>query len=361
MNASHDDVTVPYALTRTGVLMVPDPDRPEEAEGVLNPATAWGADGELYLFPRLVAAGNVSRVGRARVVLAGGVPVDVERRGVVLAPDRAWERGARHGGVEDPRITWVPSLGLHVMTYVAYGPLGPRPALAVSEHGESWRRLGPVQFEYDDALDTDLNLFPNKDVVLFPEPVPGPDGRACYAMLHRPMWDFSFVRPGEPAPLPAGLTDDRAGIWISYVDADRVRADITALAHPSGHRFVAGPAMDWEALKIGAGPAPVRIPEGWLVLHHGVTGELTAGGFTPQQNVRYVAGALVLDAADPSRVLARTSRPLLEPATEQETAGTVSNVVFPTAAEVVDGVTYVFYGMADSAIGVARLDRVDGR
>jgi predicted GH43/DUF377 family glycosyl hydrolase len=31
-------------------------------------------------------------------------------------------------------------------------------------------------------------------------------------------------------------------------------------------------------------------------------------------------------------------------------------VVFPTAIEEVDGTPYVFYGMADSKIGVARLD-----
>ena len=60
------------------------------------------------------------------------------------------------------------------MTYVAYGPLGPRLALAVSTDLRTWRRLGPVQFEYSRELDTDLNLFPNKDAVFFPEPVPGP-------------------------------------------------------------------------------------------------------------------------------------------------------------------------------------------
>ena len=51
-----------------------DPSAPFEVEGVLNPATAWGTDGELYLYPRLVAEGNVSRVGKARVILVDGVP-----------------------------------------------------------------------------------------------------------------------------------------------------------------------------------------------------------------------------------------------------------------------------------------------
>ena len=49
-----------------------DPSVPYEVEGVLNPATAWGTDGELYLYPRMVAEGNVSRVGKARVVLVDG-------------------------------------------------------------------------------------------------------------------------------------------------------------------------------------------------------------------------------------------------------------------------------------------------
>src|SRR3954470_13376928 len=103
-----------------------------EAEGVLNPASGRTPDGTLHLLPRLVARGNVSRVGLAEVRVRGGVPVGRERRGVVLAPDEGWERGATNAGVEDPRTTSLPSLGLTVMTYVAFGPLGPRLALAVS-------------------------------------------------------------------------------------------------------------------------------------------------------------------------------------------------------------------------------------
>lgn len=353
----HTVTAFPYALERLGVIMSPEPGNPLEVEGVLNPATARSADGELYIYPRLVAEGNVSRVGLGTVVVDADVPVGVERRGVVLEADRGWEHGTDHGGVEDPRVTTIPALGLHVMTYVAFGPLGPRPALAVSEDGVAWRRLGPIQFGYDDALDTDLNLFPNKDVVLFPEPVPGPDGRASFAMLHRPMWDFGFTRPSEQPPLPAGTTDDRASIWISYMPVADVERDLSALTRPVGHRFVAGPAFEWEKLKVGAGPAPLRVPEGWLVIHHGVTGELVGSAFTPQNTVFYAAGAMILDADDPSIVVARTAEPLMAPETAEEIEGTVGNVVFPTAIERVGDGDFVFYGMADSKIGVARLVR----
>jgi beta-1,2-mannobiose phosphorylase / 1,2-beta-oligomannan phosphorylase len=348
---------VPYALTRLGVVMTPEPGDPREVEGVLNPATAWDRDGRLLLFPRLVAERNVSRVGRAHVVLSDGVPVGVRRDGVALEPDRGWEHGSGHGGVEDPRISWIPSLDTHVMTYVAFGPLGPRPALAVSRDLTSWTRLGPMQFAYDDAQDTDLNLFPNKDVVWFPEVVPDPDGVPSYAVLHRPMWDLSFSRPAETPPLPHGTSDDRPSIWISYVPAAAAAADLTALVRPGGHRLLAAPVADWERLKIGAGPAPVRVDEGWLLLYHGVTGEITGSAFEPQSNVHYAAGAMILDADDPSRVLARTARPLLTPETGHETAGQVANVVFPTAIERIADQLYVFYGMADSTIGVARIER----
>src|SRR5690349_6913858 len=217
VNHSQSLLTVPYALRRLGTIMSPLPGEPLEVEGVLNPGTAWGSDGTLYLYPRLVAEGNVSRIARARVIIEDGVPVGVERLGVVLSPDEGWEHGRQNAGVEDPRITFVEPLGIHVMTYVAYGPLGPRPALAVSDDTITWRRLGPLHFVYQPELDSDLNLFANKDIVFFPEAVTGPDGKPALAVLHRPMWDLDWLREGEGARTPAGIVDDRLSIWLGYV------------------------------------------------------------------------------------------------------------------------------------------------
>lgn len=349
---------VPYRLTRVGVVMTPAQGDPNEVEGVLNPGSGRGPDGELYLLPRLVADGNVSRVGLARVVIEDGVPTSVEREGVVLEPDRGWERGVGNAGVEDPRVTWIETLGLHVMTYVAYGPLGPRTAIAVSSDLREWRRLGPALFRYQDDLDMDLNLFHNKDTVFFPEPVTAPDGREALAVLHRPMWDLGETKPGQGVRVPAGVDDERQSIWISYIPLAAVREDLSALTLWEQHRFVAGPEFPFEALKIGGGPPPRRVPEGWLVLHHGVTGVLESA-FAQQQKVNYAAGAIILDRDDPSKVVARTPEPLLAPETDDERSGIVPNVVFPTAIEEVDGRLFVFYGMADSKIGVALLERTD--
>jgi len=345
----------PYTLTRQGVIMSPEPGNDLEAEGVLNPATGHGPDGALYLLPRLVASGNVSRVGLGRVVITDGVPTGVEREGIVLEPDRGWERGVGNAGVEDPRVTYIERLGLHVMTYVAYGPLGPRTAVAVSSDLRSWQRLGPALFDYDDALDMDLNLFHNKDTVFFPEPVTSPAGVESFAVLHRPMWDLGETKPGQGVRVPAGTTDERQSIWIAYVPVALVEADIRNLVHWGENRLLASPEFAFEELKIGGGPPPVRVPEGWLLLHHGVTGKIESA-FDQQQKVNYAAGGMILDATDPTIILARTSEPLLAAETDDEKSGIVPNVVFPTAIEEIDGQLFVFYGMADSKIGVARID-----
>jgi predicted GH43/DUF377 family glycosyl hydrolase len=345
-----------WTVRRLGVVMEPDPGDPLEAGGVCNPGSARGPDGELYLLPRLVAEGNFSRVGLARVRFEDGRPAGVERLGVVLEPQEQWERHRGGGGVEDPRVTWVPALGRYVMTYTGWGPLGPRIALASSADLERWERLGPVSFAFDPALRADLNLYPNKDALLFPEPVPGPDGEPSFALLHRPMWDLSWANPAEGETPPPGLADPRPGIWVSFVPAKEALADLVHLTRLRDHRLVALPERPWEEAKLGGGTPPLRVPEGWLVLHHGVAGRIEPGRVDHQPAVRYTAGAMLLDPEDVTRVLARSAEPLLEPEDPGERDGVVPNVVFPTAIDPrsEDGAD-VYYGMADARIGAFRL------
>src|SRR5271166_338956 len=138
-----------FQLQRLGLVMEPEPGNPQEVEGVLNPAAARGPDGELYLFPRLVARGNYSRIGIARVRFnATGDPIGAERLGIALAPAVEYERRSDgSGGCEDPRITYVEPLRHYLMTYTAFSPHGPRIALAVSEDVFHWQRLGLATFQ----------------------------------------------------------------------------------------------------------------------------------------------------------------------------------------------------------------------
>ncbi|MEU4621871.1 hypothetical protein AB0G04_18095 [Actinoplanes sp. NPDC023801] len=342
-------MTLPsYKLRRLGLIMSPDPNDPVEFWGAFNPTVGRTADGRWCLLARVTAEGNVSRLRRVELVLNGGVPVGVRRGEVVMGPDEPWERGGGRGGIEDPRATWMESLGMYVMSYTAHGgAYGARPALVVSEDFRTWRRLGPLHFAYDPGLAHDLNVFPNKDVALFPEPVTAPDGRLSYAFLHRPMW-------GSVLDLPTGVTDPRHSIWVSFTPVDAVAADLRALVMLDQHRPVAQPEFPFESMKIGAGPPPIRVPEGWLLIHHGVS-EHDNGGPVPRLD--YAAGAMLLDADDVTRVRYRTTEPLLAPETTEEQAGIDRHIVFPSGLARIGTADYLFYGVSDRYIGVAVLER----
>src|SRR5450631_4194368 len=177
-----------FTLQRLGMLMEPEPGNPQEIEGVLNPAAVRGPDGQLYLFPRLVARGNYSRIGIARVKFNGaGDPAAVERLGIALEPEADYElRSGCGGGCEDPRITFGEDLKRYVMTYTALSPKGPRIALAVSEDLIHWQRLGPATFRPYKGIKFDG--VDNKDASVFPVAIPDPAGQPAMAILHRPLF-----------------------------------------------------------------------------------------------------------------------------------------------------------------------------
>jgi beta-1,2-mannobiose phosphorylase / 1,2-beta-oligomannan phosphorylase len=342
----------PFHVERLGVIMRPEPENPSETWGVFNPGGARGPNREYCLFPRLVAQGNFSRIGRAHVTFApNGTPMGVERLGLALEPCEPYEVTREGGGVEDPRITYIQPLEQYVMTYTASVPGHPRIALAVSRDLVEWTRLGPLRYALGPA-GADLNRCGNKDGVIFPEVVPDPHGRPSIAIVHRPTLAIERHCDGCEIILPPCGVETLENIWISYVPLDQARADIHQLTQVADHRPLMAPLADWEQFKIGAGAPPVRLPDGWLLLYHAVSPLPEAGA----EQVRYCVGAVVLDLKDPTTILYRTAQPILQPETSYEVQGIVPNVVFPTATELrSDGRLDVYYGAADFAIGVARL------
>lgn len=126
-----------FQLKRPGVIM--EPDNPLEVERVLIPAAVRGPDGAFHLFPRLVAKGNYSRIGIARVRFEdSGEPCGVERFDI---------------------------------------------ALVVSEDLFRWKRLGIATFAPNG--DIGFNGVDHKDASLFPIGIPNPSGKPEMAILHR--------------------------------------------------------------------------------------------------------------------------------------------------------------------------------
>ncbi|MDE2482916.1 MAG: glycosidase [bacterium] len=339
------------SVRRLGLVLEPE-GSPTEVEGVLNPACTRTRDGSLLLYPRAVAKGNISRVGRVRVDPA----VDgfaTRRDGFALEPRAEYEVRPHPGyGCEDPRVTFVPVLDAYVMAYTAFGPIGPRIALALSDDGIAWQRLGLLRF-----TEPGMTLGDDKDAAFFPEPVVSPNGVVSLAFYHRPMLHLSAVDGRAAIPMIERMPyADRESIRIGYVPLDPVLQDRNALLDVRESALVLSPSEEWGSIKIGAGTPPVRIAEGWMSFYHAVD-LIDNSGTKPK--FRYCAGIVIHDHEQPHRVLYRSPQPVLVPESELERSGIVDNVVFPTGidprADLGERVFDVYYGMADYTIGAARV------
>ncbi len=213
-------------------------------------------------------------------------------------------------GIEDARITKIGDI--YWITYVAVSKLGACTALMSSADLKGFRRHGLI--------------FPceNKDVVLFPETIDGD-----FVALHRPNPSSHFSPPA---------------IWL---------ARSPDLIHWGRHQPVLHGSEQWEGDRVGSGTPPILVDykngeAGWLMLYHGSESSQVVG-----QVGRYAAGAVILGRSDPSQIVARSTCPIMTPTTEFELHGFVPNVVFPTAILDRGDILQVFYGAADTCIGVA--------
>lgn len=212
-------------------------------------------------------------------------------------------------GVEDARITRID--GTYYFTYVAVSPHGAATALASTQDFRKFERRGII--------------FPpeNKDVVLFSEKI-----NDEFVALHRPNPATHFSTPE---------------MWLAYSPD---------LVHWGKHRQLRSGVSTWESGRTGAGAPPLKLDCGWLEIYHG-------NRTTEKAHIvgAYSAGALLLAHDHPGRVIAQSQGSIFEPEADFETQGFVPNVVFPTAVIDRGDVLQVFYGAADTSIGVVEFSR----
>lgn len=203
-------------------------------------------------------------------------------------------------GVEDPRIVKIDDM--FYMTYTGFGGRFEgdyRIMMAYSKDLIKWERMGVVLDE------------PNKDAALFPEKI-----GARYAMFHRRY----------------------PNIWIAFSDD---------LLHWTDHTEVLKIRENsWESSRVGIAGPPIKTEQGWVVIYHAA-----------DENNVYRLGIALLDLNDPTKVLYRQPEPILEPELPWEINGYIPNVVFSCGqAEVGDDI-WLYYGGADTVIGVTRTSK----
>ena len=176
-----------------------------------------------------------------------------------------------------------------------------------------------TNFKYFEMIPTGFLPF-NRNGVLFPEKINGK-----YLMLSR---------PSDSGNTPFG------NIYLSESED---------LIHWGNHKllmknFHLGNNF-WERIKRGAGPAPIKTKEGWILIYHGV--QATCNGFN------YSVGVALLDLNDPSIVLKRADRYILTPTKDYERVGFTTNVCFPCSALVNElGEVAIYYGVADTNMAI---------
>lgn len=279
-------------------------DLPIESNGVFNPGAAE-TDGEVVLLLRIEDTQGISQIRTARS--ANGVDGWRLADHPLLEPDLP-ENPFEEWGCEDPRITQI-SEHKWIIAYTAYSRYGPAVALATTEDFETVTRLGVM-------------LSPtNKDAALFPEKLAG-----LWIMLHRPVtgaeehvWYVCSTAEFDHWSLPGVLLPERGGPW-------------------------------WDGLRIGVGAPPIRTKEGWLLIYHGVK-QMGLG-------LVYRLGLALLDLHDPRKAIARSSRWVFAPEAHYEQEGLVSNVVYTCGALLRGDEVWMYYGAADTVVGlaVAKLD-----
>jgi len=175
-----------------------------------------------------------------------------------------------------------------------------------------------------------------------------------YGISDNPFY-FDLIKPDLPMP-----GNNKNGVFIperikgSYWLFHRVRPDI-CLAYSTDlyqwHNLgsIMKPTNDyWQSGHLGAGTPPIKTEEGWLEFYHA----------TNPTARPYCMGACLLDLNDPTKVLARTTDPLLFPEESYEINGWVTGgIIFPTGAIVLDNIYRIYYGAADMYFAAAEFTR----
>jgi beta-1,2-mannobiose phosphorylase / 1,2-beta-oligomannan phosphorylase len=204
-------------------------------------------------------------------------------------------------GIEDCRVTWLENK--YHLTFTAVSDNGVGVGLRTTTDWKKFQLHGMVLPPH------------NKDCAIFEERING-----MYYALHRP----SSVDIGGNY------------IWLAS-SPDGI--------HWGDHQCIIKTRKNsWDSARVGAGASPIKTDKGWLEIYHGAN-----------EQHQYCLGAFLLDIKDPSKVIARTSNPIMVPTAEYEQCGFFGHVVF-TNGHIVDAngdTVTIYYGASDEFVCAA--------
>lgn len=203
-------------------------------------------------------------------------------------------------GIEDCRVTYLEDK--YYLTFTSVSDNGVGVGMRTTKDWKTFKKHGMILPPH------------NKDCAIFEEKINGK-----YYALHRP----SSVDIGGNY---IWLAESLDGLhWGNHQCLMKTRP---------GH---------WDSARVGAGAAPIKTEKGWLEIYHGAN-----------DKHQYCLGALLLDLNQPSKVIARSEKPIMIPSATYELTGFFGNVVF-TNGHIVNGDELtIYYGASDEVVCAAK-------
>jgi predicted GH43/DUF377 family glycosyl hydrolase len=202
-------------------------------------------------------------------------------------------------GIEDCRVTQIKET--YYLTYTMVSSNGVGVGLRTTKDWKNFEKTGLIFSPH------------NKDCAIFSEKI-----NNNYLALHRPS-----------SPELGGNY-----IWLSQ-SPDSI--------HWGNHKCIAKTRKGkFDSKRLGAGAAPIKTKYGWLEIYHGAT-----------EDNRYCLGLLLLDLKEPSKVIARSEEPIMEPLATYEKTGFFGNVVFSNGHSVDGDTIKLYYGASDEHVCLA--------
>lgn len=223
----------------------------------------------------------------------------------LLSPIAVYEN---KGGIEDPRIHKIN--GIYYLTYTGYNGKDAQLCLASSKDLRNWSRHGVILPAYLGSWNKGWTKA----------------GSILEKKVNGKYWMYYLGTVNGADQMGVASSQD----LLNWKDATK---------NPV---LLARPKM-FDARVVEPGPQPIITEKGILLIYNGADEKLV-----------YRAGWVLFDKNDPTKVLARSSKPIFSPEKSWERKGQVPNVVFIEGMIKEKDRILLYYGGADSVTGVAQ-------
>lgn len=306
-----------------------------EESDTFNPA-AVVKDGKIYVLYR-AEDNSATGIGRrtSRIGLAessDGITMKRSKTPVLYpAEDKAkefeWE-----GGCEDPRIV-VTEDGTYVMMYTAWNRQVPRLCVATSKDLLEWTKHGPVFAQAYEGRFKDLE---SKSASIVTKVVDGKQIVAKVNGKYMMYWGEKMVN--------LATSDDLVN-WTPQLNE---KNELKGLIYPRYKYF--------DSDLTECGPPAIITDHGILLLYNGKNRTDDRRDYRFNAGT-YSAGQVLFDLNSPDKVIARLDVPFFRPIADFEKSGQyVDGTVFIEGLAYLNNKWFLYYGCADSKVGVAIYD-----